>query len=127
MNNLIRATGLRRTTPKHILNQVLGTDLTDFVKQSIIINGMKSMHTFGIVFHSTKAKGWHVKGTVFKGTYMECFKKTFNKMEAQDREKIVSMNYDFKRIKYFLKTKRKKKYVKTIHTDFKWVDFSKNT
>ena len=138
VNELIRATGLRRTTPCEVLDQVLGTNLHDFVIQGIIMNGLKSLdHTItdeGIVFHGVNLnddedEGYfdrtdQIRARYAPGTYMGTFVQVWNDLDKKVRRDLL-MKKNFEQIKNYLKNRRKIKDIKldVILSKYYWIDY----
>ena len=120
VNNILRATGLRSTTPTNVLDKVLGTSLKDFAEQGIIVNGLKIAQNDSSLFD---ARLKEIRHFFPPNTYINKFKELWNDFRHSQRSKILKMDYNFDSIKNFLKSKRILEYDKSIHVDYKWVDF----
>ena len=119
VNDVLRATGLRKNTPSNILHQVLGTSLADFADHCIIVNGLKMFWSDKNMFGRS--------GTIRKrfayNSYSNCFVLTWNDLDKKHKKKILNLP-NIKAVKRFLRKLRKKKYKEEIHTEYKWIDFS---
>ena len=119
VNDVLRATGLRKNTPSNILHQVLGTSLADFADHCIIVNGLKMYWKDKKIFGRTG----NIKKRFAYNSYSNCFVLTWNDLESKYRKKILKLP-NIKAVKRFLKKLRRKKYKEEIHTEYKWIDFS---
>ena len=120
VNNILRATGLRSTTPTNILDRVLGTNLKDFAEQGVIVNGLKIAQDDPSIFD---ARLKEIRHFFPPNTYLNKFKELWNDFRHSQRAKILKMDYKFDSIKNYLKDQRILKYDKSIHVDYKWIDF----
>ena len=120
VNNILRATGLRSTTPTNVLDKVFGTSLKDFAEQGVIINGLKIAQDDPSIFDKRLKD---IRHFFPPNTYINKFKELWNDFRSSQRSKILKMDYKFDNIKNFLKGKRTLKYDKSIHVDYKWIDF----
>ena len=117
VNDILRATGLRKDTPQEVLDKVLGTNLKEFVEHSIIINGLK-MHWKKPDFFD-RSQG--IRSRFAYDSYSGAFVELWNLLSRRDRKKILKLP-NIKAIKRFLRKKRRKKYNIKIHTDYKWTN-----
>ena len=122
INDLLRATGLRNTTHRFDLNKVLGTSLTDFAKQGVIMNGLKQMRINKWSFQRPSS----VRKIFPPNSYMHKFKEVWNSQAQKDREKIIALfeKNKFKSIGSFLKSRRKIKYDPSVHIKNAWIDYN---
>ena len=137
VNELLRATGLRRTTPCEVLDQVLGTNLYEFVKQGIIMNGLKSLdYTVTderILFHGKNLRGDgdqeyfdrtdEIRARYAPGSYMGTFVEIWNDLDSKVRRDILSKK-SFSAMKNYLKNRRKIgiKY-DAVLSQYYWIDY----
>ena len=130
VNKILRATGLRSTTPCSILDKVFGTNLKDFALQGILVNGLKDLEDTPEIFHR---KDKIQREQDFEPTtYMYKFVKLWNDLSSQERREILKrdkktkeINFNFNRIKNVLKKKRSLEYDISIHTEYKWIDYKR--
>ena len=122
INDLIRATGLVRTTPREILNQCLGTSVVDFVKQQIICDGLKQLqfsncNPFGRLNKIRSSGRFCVHGT-----FMNKFRTIWNDLDTDSRNSFLEM--DITAVKAELKRRRTLAFNPTIYDQYKWIDLS---
>ena len=130
VNKILRATGLRSTTPCHILDRVFGTSLKDFALQGILVNGLKNLSDRPELFH--RKDKIQQEREFEPNTYMHKFVKLWNDLSSKERREILKrdkktkeIDFNFDRIKNLLKKKRTLEYATSIHTEYKWVDYSR--
>ena len=124
VNDIIRATGLRRNTPQHILDKCFGTSLTDFARDSVIIDGKKEMQmrdwtTTEIYDRLFKIRTTRLELKV-KGTFMRFFADEWNKFDPESRKSMASFTID--QLKVFLKNRRRLQYDDSIYDQYFWID-----
>ena len=122
VNDLIRATGLRRNTPQHILDKCFGTSLTDFARDSVIIDGKKEMmmrEWTDIYCRLYKIRTTRLELTV-KGTFMRFFANEWNSFDQESRKLMAGFSID--QLKVFLKNRRRLSYENTIYDQYFWID-----
>ena len=130
VNKILRATGLRSTTPCRILDKVFGTNLKDFALQGILVNGLKDLSDRPELFH--RKDKIQQERQFEPNTYMHKFVKLWNDFSSSERREILKrdkktkeIDFNFERIKNLLKKKRTLEYDTSIHTEFKWIDYSR--
>ena len=122
VNDIIRATGLRRTTPQHILDKCFGTSLTDFARDSVIIDGVKEIkkrkweNVYDRLF---KIRTSRLELTV-KGTFMKFFAEEWNKFDLESR--TLMAKFDIIQLKAYLKKNRRLQYDESIYQEYFWID-----
>ena len=119
VNDLIRATGLRNTTPSSVLNKVLGSSLHDFVRQGILTNGLRFFRSNNMEF----GRLCSIRQKFNDRTYMSCFVKEWNSLLVEEKKRICSYDNDYCKIKAYLKSRRRLNYDPKIHVDYKWKDY----
>ena len=124
VNDIIRATGLRRNTPQHILDKCFGTSLTDFARDSVIIDGKKEMQmrdwtTTEIYDRLFKIRTTRIELKV-KGTFMRFFADEWNKFDPESRKSMAGFTID--QLKVFLKNRRRLQYDDSIYDQYFWID-----
>lgn len=115
VNNILRGTGLRNTTPQFELDKVLGTTLKNFARQGLITNGLKNMQYFKLFFDRTDK----IRQRVTDNTYMSKFIPEWNLLPGFIRKKLRFAK-SLKACKEILKRERTLNYENRIHVEFKW-------
>ena len=118
VNDLIRATGLRNTTPSDFLDKVFGTNLKEFAEHGIILNGLKSVSNDPDFFDRT----FGIRHRFPKNTYMSKFVKLWNDLPYGKR-KIILECKNMNQVKRLLKKERQLEYDPAIHTKYKWISY----
>ena len=118
VNDLIRATGLRNTTPTSYLDKVFGTNLKEFAEHGIIINGLKAVRHDLDYFDRT----YGIRSRPPKNTYMAKFVELWNNLPYGKRKSILECK-NMNQIKSLLKKERKLEYDPSIHEKFKWISY----
>lgn len=119
---MIRATGLRNTTPQEALDKCLGTNLMKFAEQGVICDGLKLLK-FHDVDPFDRLNKIRMTG-LFRvpGTYLYKFRELWNKLEPGLRTELKNLNPN--QVKEKLKSLRKLSYDPQIFTDYQWFDYS---
>ena len=120
VNDLLRGTGLRRDTPQWLLDRTLGTTLSDFADQGIIISGLKLYRDPADSFFDRTKK---TRAQFPIGSFGAYFAKTWNNLPKKTRINILSEKSIYK-IKKILKTERKLDFNARQHLKYKWVSFT---
>ena len=118
VNDLIRATGLRNTTPTAELDKVLGTNLKTFAEHGIIINGLKAVANDPNFFDRT----FSIRHRFSDNTYMSKFKQLWIDLPYRKRKALLSCR-NINQVKNRLKKDRKLVYDPEIHNKFKWISY----
>ena len=137
-NKMIRATGLRIETPQFALNSVLGTDLEEFAKQGVVLNGIKRLKS-NLAAHMPRQNidpansrsmraSFNIQLKEVADNYMSNFEKVWNDYSESEQIQILSKIENFDRkplesVKNLLKGWRKLGYDPKIHEDFKYVKY----
>lgn len=121
VNDLIRATGLRNTTPQEVLDKCLGTNLVQFARQGVICDGLKLIEIMKINPFVRLNK---INSTGFfavPGSFFRKFRLIWNNLTQEIRDKLLSLKH--KQRKELLKNERKLIYNSQIYDDYKWQDY----
>lgn len=118
VNNILRATGLRNTTPQIELGRVLGTNLKNFARSGLIINGIKNMQHFGLTFDRVNS----IRQRRSNHSYMQKFIAEWNKLPDYLRKKLRFAK-SLSSCKEILKKERKLEYNLNIHRQYKWCSY----
>ena len=116
INAVLRATGLSIMTPQVYLDMCLGTSLDAFIKQMVIMSGLKIL---GKNFKDSLDRLHRFRKPFIVGTYMHYFQKLWNDSELSFRV-AISILPNFIEIKNYLKKSRKLTYDNSIHDKFKY-------
>ena len=127
VNDILRATGLRNTTPTSKLDQIFGTNLLKFAQYGILINGLKMVMNDPLFFD----RGYSTRKRFTAGTYMAKFVELWIDLPLRLRKKLLSIDKDsrevrvnpIKSVKSILKKDRQLKYDTKIHTEYKWISY----
>ena len=122
VNDVFRATGLRKNTPVYILEKCMGVDILKFAEHAIILNGLKAIR-FESDDHEDifdRISKIRPKGifNVF-GTLKNRFMRVWNDLEHDKRTMYKTLEID--KIKDILKKERTLFYDDSIFKDYKWV------
>ena len=118
VNDLLRATGLRNTTPSTELDKVFGTNLRTFAEHGIIMNGLKAVAHDPTFFDRT----YSTRQRFPANTYLSKFVELWIDLPYRTRKKIFNCK-NMNQVKSTLKSLRKLKYTPKIHEDFKWISY----
>ena len=118
VNDLLRATGLRNTTPTAELDKVFGTNLRTFAEHGIIMNGLKAVAHDPTFFDRT----YSTRKYFPENTYLAKFRELWVDLPYRTRKKIFNCK-NMDQVKNTLKNTRKLKYNTKIHTDYKWISY----
>ena len=122
VNTLIRATGLRYTTPQRILDQCLGTTLEHFALRATIINGFKQIKLQGLgdIFGRNGKIRTTTGSLAVKNTFMNFFATKWNSFDKDDRLEMLKFT-ETDQIKNYLKSKYALKYDSSIFDNYYWI------
>lgn len=102
VNELLRATGLRYTTPCAVLDLVLGTNLEEFATHGIIMHGLKTAASDSNYFDRSDK----IRSRYAYGTYMTAFVTHWNELSPKVRRTLRKKS-NFNQMKEFLKRRRR--------------------
>ena len=121
VNDVFRATGLRKSTPVHVLEKCMGVDIITFAEHAVILNGLKAIRFESLDqdcfdrISKIRPKGIF---NVF-GTMKNRFMRIWNDLEHSKR--TIYRNLEIDKLKDILKKERTLKYDESIFTEYKWV------
>ena len=118
-NDVLRASGLNIKTPQTILDAVLGCNLETFVRDQIILTGLKIL---GDNFHEKLDRSLKFRFLAAPTGYVQKFTLIWNDLPHKMRSEILKLATNSK-IKIYLKNKRKISYVPSIHRTYKWTKY----
>ena len=121
INNVIRATGLSIKTPQPYMDMCLGTELKSFINHSILCNGLKII---GLDFDNNLDRTLNFRHKFPVGGYMYQFVNLWKNLVFEDKFAITQLKTIYQ-IKNFLKSKRKLKYIPSIHITYKWMPYKR--
>ena len=129
VNDLLRATGLRKETPQWALDQVLGTNLEEFAKQGIVMNGIKRLDS-DLPTHMPRQNSdmlrpnFNIRLNQAEKSYISNFERIWNEFCENDQIEILSKIENLESVKTMIKDNRKLDYDPSIHQQYKWVKFN---
>ena len=122
VNELLRATGLRRTTPCEVLDQVLGTNLKKFTLQCLIMDGIKTIDMTLEEYLDERTD--LIRHRYAHNTFMTSFVEYFNLLDKETRQFLKSRK-NYEQMKNHLKTKRKLDIkFDEVFQKYHWIDFN---
>ena len=128
VNELLRATGLRRETPQWALDQVLGTTLEDFAIQGVVMNGIKRLDS-DLPTHMPRQNSdslrpnFHIRLNQANKCYVSNFERIWNEYCQDEQIEILAKIENLNSVKSHIKKNRILEYDPSIHNDYKWVKF----
>ena len=124
--DLLRATGLRKDTPRPILDQVLGQSVDSLCDHQIICTALKELDRcdgLSTVFDRTAKLRKHFPN----GTFFKAFQLLWHDFPAKTR-KLILKKRSITGIKNWLKSERKlKPNLATIFKNYKWLSLKNTT
>ena len=117
-NKLIRATGLSNKTPQTFLNKFFGTSIENFVRDCIVLNGLKIGKSKNLFDRIAKIRFTE------PNTYMSKFKDIWNSFPIDRRKLFLRLEID--KVKNILKKERRLTFSINDFIKYKWFVYNKD-